>query len=367
MDLACLPGSSPLASDRVLYVDGADGGGAQVYFESAFELLGLEESVDRFDLRDYHDGLDSRVADPMQQLVPVYDAIVWGTAYRSSQSVPDGVSGKSDDFAVLKTYLDNRLGPGGVYLSGQHVADWWASSNAPSAAALRAGYLDFTVANTDHVDAGLGASPLVIGTSGGCFDHPAGPDTTVAFGGCGVFAHFDVLTPQGAAVAEAVYTPGGPAAIVSQRTTNPQATDVGVILSGFGLESMRDDRPAALPDRAEHLGDILWWLAGLAQTPSVVVPPLTRNALAQNYPNPFNPTTNIRFQVRERGRVTIRVYNVAGQLVRTIVDEVRAPGIQHVAEWDGRDGRGQTVASGVYFYRMLTKGFSGTRKMVLLK
>ena len=89
--------------------------------------------------------------------------------------------------------------------------------------------------------------------------------------------------------------------------------------------------------------------------------------LGQNYPNPFNPTTVIRFSVAHKGRVSLRVYDVAGRLVRTIVSKEFPPGI-HVVTWDGKNARSERVASGVYFYQLTTStGLSRTRKMVVLK
>ena len=64
--------------------------------------------------------------------------------------------------------------------------------------------------------------------------------------------------------------------------------------------------------------------------------------------------------------MTLRVYDVAGHLVRTLVDAQRSPGT-YEARWDGRDERGRGVASGVYFYRLRAGDFSQTRRMVLLK
>jgi FlgD Ig-like domain len=87
---------------------------------------------------------------------------------------------------------------------------------------------------------------------------------------------------------------------------------------------------------------------------------------AQNYPNPFNPSTTIEFTVRERSKVSLKIYNVAGQLVRTLVDGDRAPGAVHKVAWDGRNDAGTTVSSGVYFYKLVTSDFTQTRKMVLL-
>jgi len=88
--------------------------------------------------------------------------------------------------------------------------------------------------------------------------------------------------------------------------------------------------------------------------------------LAQNFPNPFNPSTTIMFDMREKGHVSLKIYNVAGQLVRTLVNGVKDAG-HHKITWDGRNNDGVSIASGVYFYKMETKRFSQTRKMVMLR
>ncbi len=90
------------------------------------------------------------------------------------------------------------------------------------------------------------------------------------------------------------------------------------------------------------------------------------NALAQNYPNPFNPETSIAFSMKEAGRVTVDVYNVKGQKVKTLVDEYRQAG-NHSVVWNGRDENNSKVASGVYFYKMRNGKFSSTKKMILMK
>jgi hypothetical protein len=94
----------------------------------------------------------------------------------------------------------------------------------------------------------------------------------------------------------------------------------------------------------------------------------TRFALGQNYPNPFNPSTSISYYVGTETavRVSLRVYNLAGQLVKTLVDEEKAPG-EHQVIWDGKNQQGDDVASGVYFYRLSVMNFSDSRRMVLLK
>ncbi|MBP2681323.1 MAG: Por secretion system C-terminal sorting protein [Candidatus Krumholzibacteriota bacterium] len=89
-------------------------------------------------------------------------------------------------------------------------------------------------------------------------------------------------------------------------------------------------------------------------------------ALHQNRPNPFNPTTTIPFTLPERARVTLSIYDVGGRLVRTLADEVMAEG-RRERVWDGKDTKGNTVSSGVYFYCLSTGDKSLTRKMVVLR
>jgi hypothetical protein len=92
-----------------------------------------------------------------------------------------------------------------------------------------------------------------------------------------------------------------------------------------------------------------------------------RWALHGNAPNPFNPATEIRYSVPDDGgELSLRIYDVRGRLIRSLVDGEGIPGERSVT-WDGRDERGQAVASGVYFYRLTTAEFTQTRKMALLK
>jgi hypothetical protein len=88
--------------------------------------------------------------------------------------------------------------------------------------------------------------------------------------------------------------------------------------------------------------------------------------LGQNYPNPFNPTTTIPFTLASAGRVTLRIYDVRGALVATLIDERRDAGA-HVARWDGHTNAGAIAPTGVYFARLGYAGRTETRKIALLK
>jgi len=95
----------------------------------------------------------------------------------------------------------------------------------------------------------------------------------------------------------------------------------------------------------------------------------TAFGLEQNYPNPFNPTTDISYQIadgRSSVHTTLKIYNMLGQEVRTLVNETKEPG-SYTVTWDGRDSRGMRVSSGIYSYRMAAGQFMTSKQMILLQ
>jgi len=115
------------------------------------------------------------------------------------------------------------------------------------------------------------------------------------------------------------------------------------------------------PGQEAAFRSALYGEAGAARLPKVF-------SLAQNSPNPFNPATTIAYSVPEGAsvQVTLKVFDLRGRLVRSLVNELREPGAYSVF-WGGRNEAGRQVASGVYLYRMTAGDFVQTRKMVLLK
>jgi PKD repeat protein len=91
-----------------------------------------------------------------------------------------------------------------------------------------------------------------------------------------------------------------------------------------------------------------------------------QTALLGNFPNPFNPATNIMFELATPENVSITIYNIRGQRVKTLVNTQFETG-RHVIEWGGIDNHGNRVSSGIYFYLMQTDSFSATSRMLLLK
>ena len=96
-----------------------------------------------------------------------------------------------------------------------------------------------------------------------------------------------------------------------------------------------------------------------------------RSHLLQNYPNPFNPETWIPYQLSEDSLVSVSIYDTAGQLIRTLSLGYQSAGFYNsrnrAAYWDGRNTLGEPVASGVYFYQLVTPSFQQTRRMLILK
>ena len=101
-----------------------------------------------------------------------------------------------------------------------------------------------------------------------------------------------------------------------------------------------------------------------APDPILEAPRVT--VLHANVPNPFNPTTKIAFDLAHAGPVKLQIFDVAGHVVKTLVDGTTPAG-RHEAAWAGLDQAGRRAASGVYFYQLVTDDFSQTRKMALLK
>jgi hypothetical protein len=135
--------------------------------------------------------------------------------------------------------------------------------------------------------------------------------------------------------------------------------DLGVQNSNFGGEQCRSHAPLFDNVTVKRFG-------GVVTAANDPVAP-ARLVLRQNWPNPFNPTTTITYEVPAgAGRVTLRVYDVSGRLVRMLVDRLQPAG-SATATWDGSTNSGAIAPSGVYFYRLSAGDASKTRRMVLLK
>ncbi len=195
-------------------------------------------------------------------------------------------------------------------------------------------------------------------------------------GACPIIHYFDVVEPSAG-------LPGTEAALEYVKQDN-STRGAGVAYThptmgyqtvnlGFGMELMMDGLlpsgyyATGVEDRANLMGNILSYFGETPVGPGTGVVEGATSALSHAYPNPFNPSTRIAYSVSETGPVSIEVYDIAGRVVRTLLDTELAGGATGYVVWDGTDNAGERCASGVYFYRIAAPGFATSRKMVMLK
>ncbi|OQY29961.1 MAG: hypothetical protein B6244_01500 [Candidatus Cloacimonetes bacterium 4572_55] len=111
-----------------------------------------------------------------------------------------------------------------------------------------------------------------------------------------------------------------------------------------------------------YLGDVQ--TVGIEDDETLGIP--TTYSLDQNYPNPFNPVTTIQYQLPRAGQTTLKIYNITGQLVKTLVDRKEDAGYKSVP-WNGLNDGDQPTSSGIYFYQLKADGETATGKMILMK
>jgi len=149
---------------------------------------------------------------------------------------------------------------------------------------------------------------------------------------------------------------------------------------GFGMEFIADGTVGAgdnltpegyfkigMEDRVDLMGNVMTFFNEVPSGPGTGIDGGLRNVLSHAYPNPFNPVTKIAYSVKEAGPVTIEVFNVAGKVVRTLLDTKLDSGAKGFVTWDGANDGGEKCASGVYFYRIAAPGFTESHKMIMLK
>lgn len=110
-------------------------------------------------------------------------------------------------------------------------------------------------------------------------------------------------------------------------------------------------------------------MCAVKSTPSSIDDPPQlpiEHILKQNYPNPFNPATDIEYQISERSHVTLRIHDLLGQTVRSLVDRQEQSGWYKV-RWDGKSDAGFDVASGIYIYRLISGNQAESRKLLLIR
>ena len=379
----------PTKNSNVLFVDdftgrGSFAGSVENYWMPVFDYApgAPNSNVDKYDVNGPTSGVSNGPGSRAKNhhLTQHYDAIVWDSGDLSSITISDGTvnSDKSNDCRMLIDWMNLSERDVGLWICGDDVAfDLDGLASIPALTLLHTwcgvdfvstSYYDDTGGNTG----GGIVYPLVTGEAeSGVFVHGGAPDSLYIEGGCWVINQFDVLekTANGAyALSYPVYNATNRYAAISSSQLNADGYSVRTMFFGFSFQYVRDDVFAETPDRFELARNVFdWWQydmnPGCCYTDAEVP---AAYKLSQNFPNPFNPSTTIRFDMKERGLVTLKIFDVSGRLVRTLADEVRDAGA-YSAVWDGRNNGGSEVASGIYFYKMETAGFQATKKLVLLR
>jgi hypothetical protein len=138
----------------------------------------------------------------------------------------------------------------------------------------------------------------------------------------------------------------------------------GSITIGFKSRGMNEDLDFELVNAGVSIDNVISAVSDVEKLTVKAVP--AAYSLAQNYPNPFNPTTTIEYSIPQSGHVELSIWNLAGQKVRTLVNNQQTASYQKVV-WDGRNDMGEKVGSGLYFYKLVSGNFSKIQKMQLIK
>lgn len=300
-------------------------------FQSAFNSALTEYGAVSFQWHTATDG-EGIPASGMAQLTnPV---VIWFTGNAQGNSL--GTVAQDS----LAAFLNNG---GKLFLTGQNVVEDLSTQGAP----FLADYLEVAYAGAPV------GPPLINAVS-----------TNPMSGSLAPFAanqpSRDILSPLSPGHAEEAFTyfGGGDAGVTVENPTR----NTKIVLLGFGFEAI-----TSATSRSALMAAALNWMDVTTdiQTPSGDQVPAAFE-LRQNYPNPFNPSTTIAYLLPTRAKVALNIYNLLGQEVRNLVKGDQAPGLQQV-QWDGRDNHGNTVASGIYIYRIVAGDFTATRKMILLR
>jgi hypothetical protein len=267
---------------------------------------------------------------------------------------------KSPDIVLLDAWLQN--GDRNLMLTGNHLFN--SISNSIGGAFLSdwigVGYGGYHISN---MIGGL-SNPSIVTLNAAALPLPM--DFSV-LGRCPYNYTFNVISLYDGTIAlanfqDAVGADSGIPAVTYNETMGSRVVFSCVDFSLWGTPHGK----SATSARAQNLSAILDVFGQSASGPATDTPGIIE-FFTRNHPNPFNPVTRISFSVPQAGDVSVKIYNLRGELVRTLVDDVMPVSALVTREWLGRDDKGRDVSSGVYFYEVKTKGHSQTKKMALIR
>ena len=317
----------------VLFVD-ADGG--EVNYEE-YIVAAIDSTGHTYNM---WDRAAAGTAETAVAVMPAKSKVLWASGDATSDIINEA------EQAALATMLDNG---GKLYLGGQNIIE----SITGGTLSTRLG-VTYDGASTEHV------INYIEGT--GLGDEIGGPVYTTGTELPLNQISQDVLAGGTVVAVYGDTSSSTDAALVSLRLGNARA-----VVSGFGPEGIHGELPGAVQreDFLEAVFAFLDDLVGIEDDGRSPAAP-ARLELAQNSPNPFNPSTMIRFSLPQAATVKLGVYDTRGNLVAVLAQGQKDAG-QYAVRWDGENAKGQSVASGVYFYRLDTGGKSIVRSMILVK
>ncbi|MEN8006008.1 MAG: FlgD immunoglobulin-like domain containing protein [Candidatus Krumholzibacteriota bacterium] len=363
---------------RVLFInDFANRGGENEWY-TAFSDIGLLSGWD-YDIY-YVNGPSSGVGNGIggrasSLLLKDYEVILYTSGDLGVNTIANGDfnNDAGDDVGTLTDWLD--IGGKDMFLTGDELASDLDQAGAATSA-FAEDYMGVRVW-TNSISSSIGnqVTPLVKIIAG----NPVflGPlYTWYAYGGCPGINTFDGVEPMGGAFRLAEFTnPQGMPGFYSYSAAtlnirNPGPTESRIISMPVDLMNIYTDPSAPgspFAARTMLLEYVLNYFGIWSDVPdpSPVLPGITFRA--GNYPNPFNPRTTIEFSLPTAGHLKLSIFNVRGQLVKTLIDGPRPAGTGQTVVWDGSDNLGSASASGVYFLEARSAGEVMTAKMTLLR
>lgn len=275
-----------------------------------------------------------------------YDAVVWLFGDESSTDETFGIQEQAKATAYLKQ-------GGKLFVSGSEIAYDLDRTSGPSVAAR-----DFLHNYIKVQYAGDASNSYTINGVTGSFLQGVGFSYgNTAQGSPYTEDYPDYVEPFGGGSVVARYA-NNLNAMTAFTGVFPSGTSSGaVVFLGIPFETIhaKADRDAVMTGVLNYFGIVTSVPDRIASTASLAF------SLDQNFPNPFNPTTQFRFTVERQGPVTLKIYDVIGKEVATVVNNDLAPG-RYAVQWNAAG-----VSSGIYFYRLTAQDFSMTKKLVLTK
>ncbi len=362
------------AQPAILFWDDFTTGDREDEWDVAFANLGLHEGVDfdRFVTRapsaGAGNGLGGR-ATPDQ--LTGYATLLYSAGDHARATLGDGAADlePSRDLQVLTTWLQATAGH--ALLCGANLASSVAASGTQGAAFVSAEMgVEVTAADVSGAIGGQ-VSPLVLAMADNTV--VTSVNRWLALGACPQRQTFDGLVPEPGSVSLAEFTnaqgQGGVypyAALVLHEAMTTRETVITLPM-GLGAVLTDPDEDATgmpLAARTRLLGDVLAYFGTGGGTPTDV--PAAPVLSARNYPNPFNPSTTIAYNLPRTGDATLRIYDLRGRLVKTLL-RGRQPAGPGSVVWDGTDERGAAVASGIYVRELVAGDDVRLGKMALIK